>query len=461
MVVADGFEAPIFVGQVSTLPLEGCPTDRGPSTRAPISIGQVSLRSVGVAGDHAGAWYVATKDSLLHVSAGRVRTVATCESGGFSGVAISPDGSALFVTDEANQKIRRVEVATGEVTTLAGSGEAGDADGVGDAAQFYNPTGIAISPDGSALFVTDCNNNKIRRIEVATEEVTTIAGSGTRGSTDGVGDAAQFDGPTEVATAPSCSSRRQLLFVKQAVATSSDGSMLFVSSRGGDRLVCVAASGLTLLMSAASQGHERVVELLLQRGAEIDLQSSEGLTALIIATNWSQLAAVRRLLRAGADTTLRGEDGKTALMIAKDAGYSECVRAIEEHAGTKTSKDPPPQPHHHQAEDAGKEDGKGGDTEGVLVPDIIVAAAKRGDEAAVLAWVDGGGQVNAFNSAGFPLLQVAAGNGRERVVDLLLQRGAEINLQDSNGNTALMNAAGRGRERVVELLLDPDGSGRV
>jgi len=119
--------------------------------------------------------------------------------------------------------------------------------------------------------------------------------------------------------------------------------------------------------------------------------------------------------------------------------------------------DPSPQPQTHQAEHAGNEkDEKGGDTEGVLVPDIIVAAAERGDEAAVLAWVDGGGRANALltrRRAGFTLLQVAAISGHERVVDLLLQRGAEINMQDSNGGTALMGAAGLGHERVVDLLL--------
>ena len=98
------------------------------------------------------------------------------------GLAISPDGSALFVADCKNHKIRRVEVATGAVTTLAGSGTVGSADGVGGAAQFRNPFGVAISPDGSALFVADQGNHKIRRVEVATGEVTTVAGSGTRGS---------------------------------------------------------------------------------------------------------------------------------------------------------------------------------------------------------------------------------------------------------------------------------------
>ena len=144
MPVADGFEARIFgarvVGQVSTLALEG---EDGP----------LSLRRVGVASDHAGAWYVATKDSLLHVSAaGRVRRVAALPASGvFYTIAASPDGSAAFVADCNNHKIRRVEVATGEVTTIAGSGKEGSADGVGAAAELNGPVEVAISAGGSTL----------------------------------------------------------------------------------------------------------------------------------------------------------------------------------------------------------------------------------------------------------------------------------------------------------------------
>ena len=60
----------------------------------------------------------------------------TVEGVSFRDVAISPDGSALFVADCGNHKIRRVEAATGAVTTLAGSGTMGSADAVGVAAQF-------------------------------------------------------------------------------------------------------------------------------------------------------------------------------------------------------------------------------------------------------------------------------------------------------------------------------------
>jgi len=92
-----------------------------------------------------------------------------------------------------------------------------------------------------------------------------------------------------------------------------------------------------------------VVDLLLQRGAEIDLQSSDGVTALMGAAGWNRLAVVQRLLRAGSDTTLRERNGRTALMLAKDEGHIECALAIEEHAGKRK-----------------KGTGTGGNTEGAL-----------------------------------------------------------------------------------------------
>ena len=78
-------------------------------------------------------------------------------------------------------------------------------------------------------------------------------------------------------------------------------------------------------------------------------------------------------------------------------------------------------------------------------------AAERGEEAA-LAWLDGGGRVDATcergQASGITLLMAAASRGHERVVELLLQRGAEINLQSSDGVTALMAAARCGHERA-------------
>ncbi len=113
---------------------------------------------------------------------------------------ITADGANLYITDQSNGTIRKVVIATGMVTTLAGSaGVPGSADGTGTAAKFYLPEGI--TTDGKNLYVADRNNNTIRKIVIATGAVTTLAGNpGIPGSTDGTGTAARFAEPTGITT---------------------------------------------------------------------------------------------------------------------------------------------------------------------------------------------------------------------------------------------------------------------
>ena len=82
-------------------------------------------------------------------------------SGGYLATDAAGD---VFVADSGNDDIRRIG-ANGIVTTVAGATlTAGSANGTGDVATFDNPTGIAVSPDGSTVFVADFGNNVIRRI---------------------------------------------------------------------------------------------------------------------------------------------------------------------------------------------------------------------------------------------------------------------------------------------------------
>ena len=103
------------------------------------------------------------------------------------------DGTHVWVADNQSNKIRQIVIATGEVTTLAGSGAAGSADGTGTAATFNQPTGI--TTDGTNLYVADINTHIIRKIVISSGEVTTIAGTGGTGSADGTGTAASFNAP--------------------------------------------------------------------------------------------------------------------------------------------------------------------------------------------------------------------------------------------------------------------------
>jgi hypothetical protein len=114
-----------------------------------------------------------------------------------SGVSLDTAGN-IFVSDQVNNTIRKVTSA-GVVTTLAGTaGSSGSTDGTGSAARFNFPWDIAVDTSGN-VFVTDKDNFTIRKITSA-GVVTTLAGTaGSSGSTDGIGSAARFGSPMGIA----------------------------------------------------------------------------------------------------------------------------------------------------------------------------------------------------------------------------------------------------------------------
>jgi uncharacterized protein YjdB len=107
------------------------------------------------------------------------------------GIALDSAGN-VYVADSVNNLIRKISPA-GVVTTLAGSGDAGAADGTGTAASFNFPTGVAVDAAGN-VYVGDQLNHKIRKI-TASGVVTTLAGSGTAGAIDAPGASASFNTP--------------------------------------------------------------------------------------------------------------------------------------------------------------------------------------------------------------------------------------------------------------------------
>lgn len=135
--------------------------------------------------------------------AGSVTTFAGSGNGGslngpnlISGFS-NPDGLVvdkvgnLFVADTKNNLIRKI--SAGSVTTFAGNGTAGSQDGVGTSASFNYPTSITIDASDN-LYVADYKSNLIRRI-TPSGVVSTVAGSGSAGRANGIGTAASFNAP--------------------------------------------------------------------------------------------------------------------------------------------------------------------------------------------------------------------------------------------------------------------------
>ena len=166
----------------------------------------------GLAVDAAGNVYVADYNNnrirKIDGTTGAVTTLAGAGGSGYldnanpltaqfanpTDVAVDAAGN-VYVADFGNSRIRKIDGTTGEVTTVAGDGTLGFQDNVDPLlAKFNGIFGITVDASGN-LYVADTYNNRIRKIDGTTGEVTTFAGDGTQGSVNGSGATAQFNSP--------------------------------------------------------------------------------------------------------------------------------------------------------------------------------------------------------------------------------------------------------------------------
>ncbi len=120
---------------------------------------------------------------------------------GPTGIAIDNAGN-LYIADQANNRIRKVAAATGVITTVAGNGTQGFSGdgGAATSAAMYSPTDLTLDSAGN-LYISDNANNRIRKVAIATGVITTVAGNGTAGfAGDGAAaTSAELDSPAGLA----------------------------------------------------------------------------------------------------------------------------------------------------------------------------------------------------------------------------------------------------------------------
>jgi sugar lactone lactonase YvrE len=189
--------------------------DGGPATAAGL------MDPFGLATDSAGRLFIAEPDGVRLVgTGGRIRTIAgdgTADFGGDGGpatsaqlsdpqaVAVSASGQ-VYIADDVNCRIRRVDERTGTVTTVAGTGTCGYSGDHGPAtsAQLDRPQGVALDRAGN-LLIADTFNLRVRKVDVRTGIITTVAGTGGPGPAGDGGSAtsARLDLPYGIAVSPS------------------------------------------------------------------------------------------------------------------------------------------------------------------------------------------------------------------------------------------------------------------
>src|SRR3989442_392414 len=208
-------------GVITTIAGTGAPRYTGEGDATQVGLNDPS----GVAADNNGNLYIADNSShrirKLVLATGTISTFAGTGVGGFSGdggpataaqlynpthLTVDRAGN-VYIADYTNNRVRKVNVATGIITTVAGTATfggqgayAGDG-GPATSAQFNKVSGVAIDPAGN-LYIVDAQNKRVRKVNGNTGIVTTIAGGGKNG--DGCNsETAALGFPLDVALTPS------------------------------------------------------------------------------------------------------------------------------------------------------------------------------------------------------------------------------------------------------------------
>jgi len=277
-----------------------------------------------IAVDGADNLYIADRGNhcvrYIDVTTGVITTYAGSGTNGFAGdggaataaelsypagVSIDTSGN-LLIADRNNQRIRRVDVGTGDISTIAGTGTAGYAGdgGLATAARLSFPVATAVDSAGN-IYIADSGSNRIRRIDNGTGNISTVAGTGGSGS----------GGDGGLATAAT-------LYRPTGVAVDSGANLLILQSDNHSIRRVDAGSGvITTIVGSGVPGYGGdggpAASALLNDPADIALDASDKL--YIADRNNSSVRLVDSVGGSGVITSLTDTGG---LLFAGDGGLA-------------------------------------------------------------------------------------------------------------------------------------------
>jgi sugar lactone lactonase YvrE len=208
----------------------------------------------GVAFDSAGNIYIADSSNCVirkvTVATGDISLFAGDGSCGYGGdgaaaksaelanpgrIAFDSSGN-LYIGDTGNARIRKVNTS-GDISTVAGDGQVGSTGdgGAATSSELNSPIGVALDSSGN-VYIADSGNNKIRKVTVSTGKISTLAGTGTAGyNGEGTATSAELYGPTDVAVDRS--------------------GNVYIADKGNNRIRKVSGTTISTVVGNESQGY--------------------------------------------------------------------------------------------------------------------------------------------------------------------------------------------------------------
>ncbi|KAJ5654822.1 hypothetical protein N7490_001825 [Penicillium lividum] len=203
----------------------------------------------------------------------------------------------------------------------------------------------------------------------------------------------------------------------------------FLLSICGKDIDVTDSTGANPIISASRNGYDKIVQLLLEKGAEVNAQGGVYGNALYAASSRGHDKIVQLLLEKGAEVNAQGGEYGNALQATSSEGHDKIVQLLLEKGAEVNAQ-------------------------GGVYGNALQAASPRGHDKIVQLLLEKGAEVNAQGGAYGNALQAASSEGHDKIVQLLLEKGAEVNAQGGVYGNALQAASPRGHDKIVQLLLE-------
>src|SRR3990167_2341358 len=188
-------------------------------------------------------------------------------------------------------------------------------------------------------------------------------------------------------------------------------------------------NGVTPLFIAAENGHKDIVEIFINKGTDINRAQNQGVTPLLIAAQNGHNDIVKMLIKNGAHINQARNDGVTPLLIAAQNGHNDIVKMLIKNGA-----------HINQAQRQGAS--------------TLIMATQNGHKDIVKILIKNGAHINQAQSQGAIPLLIATQIGHKDIVKILIKNGAHINQAQSQGATPLFIAALQGYNDIVKILIE-------
>jgi len=218
-------------------------------------------------------------------------------------------------------------------------------------------------------------------------------------------------------------------------------------------------TGKTPLIVAATHGHADIVKILLKNGADVNMQTKDGTTAIFMASFTDHKDIVELLIKGGANIFLKIDEGKSPLAAAEHQNNTDIIEILKEEVNRNAINLKMANAAAINDWDTMIECIKNGANINFQNPEKyretpLIAAILRGDEELVNFCIDSGANIDVRTDEGDTPLHIAVKAKKDHIARLLIRKGANLNIFDDDGVSPFVDATYNNQNEIAQIMVE-------